>query len=295
MRDMSNRDKTILIVITIIIILVAGFFALIRPQYNKYSADIDTYNTTKAEYDGIKQKLDAIPGLKDSINEIYVDADKTAKIFVNDAFAYSQKNYSHEKTSMSLDQHIQPAIDEANLNVEKLEMDGVEATSLEYYYYAPSVVTYSLIEAADINGNYAADIAELLQTSVILEEREVAEVLATTMSLSVTGTKENLMTFLDQIKADKNAILVNSIKISDYMFIGGLEEEEEGQPEQPVQQEPQFDEEGNPIEQPEPEVPSTPIRTDNNVVTIEGEGYSQMEMDVVFYSAKPVDKPEFGD
>lgn len=294
MKDMSNRDKTILIIITIIVILVAGFFALIKPQYEKYSRDIDTYNTTKAEYDGIKQKLDAIPGLKDTITTAYNDSKKTAQIFVNEAFADNIKNYSNEKTNVSVDKHIQPAIDESNLNVGVFEMSGVEATALSYYFYTPNVVTYSLLEAADINGNYAADIAELLTTSLVLSERQEVEVLTNTVELEVTGTKENLMTFLDQIKADKNAIVINSIEIEDYLFRGGLDDEEEDTPAQPpVQQEPQFDEEGNPIE---PEPTEAPVQVPQaNGEEIEGEGYSVLNLSVTFYNAKPIDEPELGD
>jgi len=64
MREMSYRDKMIILIISIIIILVAGFFVLIRPTYQKLVDDTTTYESTKTEWDGIQQKLDAIPTLK---------------------------------------------------------------------------------------------------------------------------------------------------------------------------------------------------------------------------------------
>lgn len=294
MKEMSNRDKLIIIIITIIAVLVAGFFALIRPKYKALVNDTATLVATQAEWDGIEAKLNAIPGLKDNITEIYNDSSKTAKIFVNEAFADVNKTYSTEKVNAAIDEHIQSAIDESNLKVSSFSISGAASSSISYIYYTPNIVTYSLLEAADVNGNYAEEITEKLRTATTLNERTVAEVMTNSVAMSVTGKKEDLMTFLDKIKDDKNAILVQSVDISDYTFSGGLEEEEVQQQPQVVEQvEPQLDDEGNPIEV-ETQAATEAPRSNNDEVA-PGEGTSEMSIVVTFYNAKPIDKPDLGD
>lgn len=289
MKDMSSRDKMVLIIITIIIILVAGFFALIRPTYNNYMTDIDIYNSTKAEWDGIDQKIQAIPGLKETITNLYNDASKDAKVFVNEAFKEVNDGYTVEKNNIAVDEHIQKPIDECNLVVRTLSFSGATAGNISFYYYTPNVITYALIESADINGNYAADISELLYTSAVIGAKQSVGVMTNTVSLTARGTRANLMDFLDMIKDDKNALLVNSVNISDYHFSGGLDEEE-GTPQPVVPQEPQFDEEGNPIEQPVTPVPTPAVNEEG-----EQEGFSELTLTITFYNAKAIDEPELGD
>ena len=296
MKDMSNRDKMIIIILTIIIVLVAGFFALIRPTYKNLVADTETFNKTQEEWDGIEVKINAIPGLKTSITDIYNESTKTAKIFVNEAFADANKNYDDRKVNVAIDEHLQPAIDEGKLKVEKLEIKDTECQEVEYYYYTPNVVTYSLLEAADINGNYAEEITEKLKADVVLAEKDLAEVQVCTVKMQAAGEKEGLLTFLDKISEDKNAVLVTNFRIDDYQFQGGLDEEEEKtQPTQaPAPVEPELDEEGNPIETPTeaPAPAETPAPSNSNPLEV---GFSEMEIEITFFNAKPIDQPDLGD
>ncbi len=263
--EMSYRDKVILIVLFILIILVGGFFALIKPKYEKWQDNTDKYETTKTEWDGIEQKLKAIEPLKKGITETYEEAKKTAKIFENTAFVTANKTYCNEKTSYEIDQYLQPAIDAAELEVTSMGISNVAAKTMNYYYYTPNVLTYSLLEAADINGNYAQDIAELLYDSIVLSERETVEVMGETIELNVQCTKAQLMTFLEAIDSDNNAVLIESVSIADYQFLGGLETEQVGPDGQPV------------------------INTNPNA-----EGTSSVTIVITFYNAKAIDQPELG-
>lgn len=264
--EMSYRDKVILIVLLIVLIVVGGFFALIKPKYDDYKASEAVYQTTKTEWDGIEQKLNAIQPLKDTITKNYTDAKKTAQIFVNGVFETANKTLGNEKTSLEVDKYLTPMIDECNLEVKDMVIDAVSAAPMTYYYYVPDVLTYSLLEAADINGDYAAQVAEGMADSVVLATREVSEVMCQNITLTVEGQKESLMTFLGMIEEDPNAVLVNSVSISDYQFLGGLEQESVG--------------------------PDGTI-----VITIDenGIGTSEMTIAIGFYNAKEIDEPNLGD
>lgn len=272
MREMSYRDKMILVIITAIIILAVGFFALIRPKYDSLVADRDIYESTKTEWEGIDAKLQQIPVLENSIKTDADEAKKTAQLFVNEAFESVNDTFDNVKANYILDQYIQPMIDESELEVSDFTLSGVESKNLEYYYYAPDVLTYSLLEGADINGAYAQQVSDLLKESNYLSGKETAEVMANTVDLTVKGSRENLEMFLDKVKEDENAILVTAVEIADYQFGAGQTRMENVE---------STDAEGN-------------VTTTQREVSVEGDGKSELTLSLTFYNAKPIDEPDFG-
>lgn len=292
MREMSYRDKMICLIIAIIIILALGIFLGIKPTYDNIVADQATYETTKTEWDGIQQKLDAIPGLQEQISSTAKDAKDIGKIFVSDVFKDINDNYVTDEANYTVDQYIQTAINDSELEVSSMNLGGVSTEQISYYYYTPNVVTYSLLEAADINGNYAKDVADLMNVQTVLSERQTADVQAANVDLNVAGTKEGIMKFLAAIKDDPNAVLVKSVSISDYRFEGGLEEEEGEAPAAPeVPAEGEAPAEG---EQPATEAPAAPETPAEGGTEIPA-GYSTMSINVTFYNAKAIDDPDLGD
>lgn len=272
MREMSYRDKMILVIITAIIILAVGFFALIRPKYNTLVADRDIYESTKTEWESIDEKLKQIPVLQNSIKTEADSAKKVAELFVNDAFETVNDTFDNVKANLVLEQYIQPMIDESELEVSSYTIDGIDSQRLEYYCYVPDVLTYSLLESADINGNYAKQVSDLLKQSNYLKEKETAEVMANTVVMEMKGTKENLMMFLDKIEKDENAILVTVVDINDYSFGAGQTRTENVE---------STDAEGN-------------VTTTTREVPVEGDGKSEMTLGLTFYNAMPIDEPDFG-
>lgn len=276
MREMSYRDKMILLIISVIIILAVGFFALIRPKYNTLVADKAVYNDTYTEWEGIEAKKAKIPVLKESITKEYQDSEKIAEMFVNEAFQPVNDTFDNLKANYVLDQYIQTKIDESELKVVNFTLGGISSQTLDYYYYTPDVLTYSLLESADVNGNYAQQVAELLKTSTALSERETAEVMTNTLELSVTGKKENLMTFLTKMKdEEENAARITNVTIADYTF-------GEGQTQTITEQ--QVGADGT-VTEVTREVP----------VASDGQGESSMDISITFYNAQPIDKPVLGD
>ena len=266
MKEMSYRDKMVILIISIIIIMVAGFFALIKPTYNKFVSDSATYEQTKTEWEGIKAKIDAIPGLKETITNSYNDAKKNASVFKNTAFGDIDKDYDTRKVNYGLDQYLHQAIDDNSLKVNNFALGEAGSATIDYYYYTPNAVSYALLEKGDLNGKYAMEISKLMETSAVLSERSTADVLANDVKIAVTGKKEDLMNFLDTIKDDQNAVNIYNLNISNYNFSDGTEREV-------------TDAEGN----------VTKVANPN------ADGESALTIDMLFYNAKELDKPDLGD
>ncbi len=262
-REMSYRDKMILLGLSVVVILLAGFFALVKPAYDKWQKSKVTYTATKTEWDGIDQKRKSIDPLKKTITDTANEAAKVAEIFENTAFVTANQTMTNERTYYEIDQYLQPAIDECTLKVRNFELGDVSAVPITYYVYTPDVLTYSLLEAADINGNYAAEIAGMMEKNVILSEREVVDVMCEEVGLAVSGTKASVMNFLNKIESDNNAVLIKTVDIANYEFTDGLEIEGP---------------DGTMIPNPDPNA----------------EGFSEVTMTIGFYNAKAVDEPDLG-
>ena len=80
-------------------------FSILREQYP------NVVQGCIAEWDGIKQKLDAIPALKEGITEVYNSAKKDAGIFVNEAFGDVNDTLYTDHVNYAMDQYIHPALD----------------------------------------------------------------------------------------------------------------------------------------------------------------------------------------
>lgn len=261
-REMSYRDKMILLIIAVVVIVVGGIFALIRPKYKAYVADKETYKTTKTEWDGIDAKLQQIDPLKDTITQTRNKAAETAELFVNDALASVNEKYDAKEAYYQVDQYLQGSVDDSKLRITEYKLSDVSSENLDYYYYTPDVVTYALLEAGDFNGNYAKDVTELMMENMVLSGVEPVEMLAQTVDITVEGKKEGLMAFLKAIKDNPETILVTAIQVDDYQFLGS-EDEDNGQ--QPGAQ--------------------TTVK--------EGEGISKMNLTVTLYNAKAIDEVKF--
>ena len=269
MGDMSYRDKMILIIISIVVVLVAGFFALIKPKYQALVADKATYETTKADADDVQRKLDEIPVLQQTIKDTYNAAKEVAAMFVNTVFEDENETLLIDKAQYHLDQYIQTAIDESQLKISSLSCFPRQPQTIEYYYYTPNAVTYSLLEAADVNGNYAAKVDDAMSVDSLLSERETSEVMVTNFDISATGKREDIMTFIDKIKEEENAIAITSLAISDYTFSGGLE--------------------SSTREEVNPETGEVTVVT---VGPASADGNSALSITLSFYNAKEIDEPK---
>ena len=115
----------------------------------------------------------------------------------------------------------------------------------------------------------------MLKLDTALKEKELAEVMTNTVTFSVTGKKENLMTFLTKITEDENAVRVTAVSIEDYTFGAGQTQ---------TITEQQTAEDGT-VTEVTREVP----------MAADGQGESQMDISMTFYNAKPIDEPVLGD
>lgn len=206
---LNYRDSMILLGVLSVAIILIGVFLFIKPKIKEIKTDKETLATEQANWDAIQVKLDEIGPLQDAIKEGHAKATQLAGDFVD---------VSKVDQTFELDQFMQPYVDECQLEASVVDLASTATKTLPYYYFTPSVITSSMFDAADINGNYAANIAESQTESNALSQRTAETVMCTQYGVSAKGTRENIWAFMEKINSLDTTILIDSVAISDYTF-----------------------------------------------------------------------------
>lgn len=262
---LNYRDRVILLIVIAVVILAGGFFGLIKPRYGDITENKALLDEVQAEWDGLDAKIQQIPTLQDSIKQIKASADDISKNF------FTVKDYTDKDGNpimkdgdligfmkpYQLDQYMQQMFDKHNLKVLSMEAGEISDTTLSYYYYTPVVPTTAILDLADINGNYSAEINSKFEESNAISQRIPESLFVQQYGVNVKATKDDLKEFMKEIKNYEKAIRIDSISIADTNF-------------------------GN-----DPET-GKPVA---GAETIDGKGISQVTMVLNLYSVYELDEP----
>lgn len=202
---LNYRDKIILGALLAFVILLAGFFLLIKPKYKDIKDHKAALTTAEQERDEVDAKISEIPRLQDNIKDTY---DKTMKL-TGDFVAYNDM-YNARK----VDQYMQHFAEEAEVKIMSLSATDISTGSVNYYYFTPTFVGEDLLTAADLNGDRQAANAELSAESDALKDRTQENILSSTYSISVTGTKEAVWKYLEALEKQDKTIIINSVSLN---------------------------------------------------------------------------------
>lgn len=201
---LNYRDKIILGALLAFVILLAGFFLLIKPKYNDISNDADTLEAVKIERAGVEAKIAEIKPLQDGIKATY---DATKKI-TNEFVAYNDINNARK-----LDQYMQHFAEDCEIKIVNLSASDIGESTLPYYFFTPQFNGEGQLAEADINGDRQAALVEDRAESTSLQSRTQSSVLAGSYTIQAAGTKENIYKYLQAIEDQDKTIIVNSIEL----------------------------------------------------------------------------------
>jgi hypothetical protein len=203
---MSYRDRVILLIVVVVALILVGIFVVVKPTTTKITENRATLATVQAEEDRINGIIEQIPKIEDAIESEYSEA----KTYAED--------FTESRDTYEADQFIQEYFNNNNVEVESLSASVPTAETIEFYSYAPNVVTYPLLEAADLNGDIANETAEKLKTSTVLTGLETQEVEVYSLEIQFKGKKDGVLQLLDDIKGIDTNVIVTDCSISDYTF-----------------------------------------------------------------------------
>ena len=251
---LNYRDRIIAMVLIAIIILLGGFFGLIRPKSKDITESQAARTAKQMEWDALDQKIKENPKLAKNILDSY---DKSQKL-VNDF--PTKQDFSYQ-----LDQFMQPLVDKCNVKIADMEAGAINTATLNYYFIQPTALDSAIIDAADVNGKKTDSSNYVSEQDYVLSQRTAETVLTRQYGITAKVTRQNLFKFLDEVKALNKAVIVDSVSIDNYKF------------NTPDDAKLEFDK-------------TTGLPT-NADATIPDEGYANVTLVINFYSVTPMDKP----
>lgn len=140
---LSYRDKVIIIVVSVLVVLGVGIFCFAKPKYEELQVSKERLAAKEDEKAQVEAKMGTLEDLKKqlekSIDEVVEDQEKFL----------SEKDYGDTyQISKYLMESLSPA---SNFKITGVTMDPLENTSLDPYYYNKNAVAYPM----KINGDIA--------------------------------------------------------------------------------------------------------------------------------------------
>lgn len=228
MKNLSYRDRIIIMVVLIIMIIVMGIFLLIKPKIKTIAESQVDYIAAVSQ----KNEYDSMIGQIDSI-------DKRVKTKYDEAVKIAEK-FQGEKCSYEADQFIQPVLDENNIIVSEFDvnhpqqvvaMTPYKAERYQTFYNIKMYATFSNIlnsaGSTDESNNSSTGTQNNVAgstgggnagTTENVEESAYENVTLETLSIEFSSSKSEIMNFLETLKAMDSSIEVNSLKFDDYQF-----------------------------------------------------------------------------
>lgn len=199
---LSYRDKVIIIVVAVLVVLGVGIFCFIKPKFADLQVSKDRLAAKQAEEAEVKAKMDTLDDLKKRLEDDVKAVEETQKKFVSE-----RENGETYQISKYLMDKLYPA----GIEITGMNMDRLSSTDLEAYTYDKYAVAYPLKINADIAGKLPPEVGYVANNSYPKNETAV-QVAGTLVTVSYK-CDDNKQVF-DAIQAvadnEENIYLLNA-------------------------------------------------------------------------------------
>jgi Tfp pilus assembly protein PilO len=202
---LNYRDKVILGILLAIVILLLGFFLLIKKTNQEIKDNKAILAEVQQQKDEIDAKIAEIKPLKTKIKATY---DETTKL-TDDFVAYNDI-YNARKA----DQYMQHFAEDSEVKIKTLSVSDLTVGQLSYYYLKHSVLAEDQLTQADLNGDRQAANEDLKAEANALAARTQESVLVSNYSVTVEGDKEKIFDYLKAIEEQDKTIIINSVSLT---------------------------------------------------------------------------------
>ncbi|MDE5859720.1 MAG: hypothetical protein K2H23_04980 [Oscillospiraceae bacterium] len=197
---LSYRDKVIFIVAIVLIILVAGFFLLIKPKF----AEIDTakYNLSvkQQERADIDAKIATLPTIIENIKTIAVEIGEKQGLFLDEQDPYLNETYIREALP--------------NVDIKSMNTNYTVAGNLSRYVVYPAhLLPYDNKMNADLYNELPQELYDLYN-DVPSEVYPGVIIGTTTMDFTIASdlALRDAYNVIDRIDENEKAIILNTVE-----------------------------------------------------------------------------------
>ena len=218
---LSNKEKIILAVFLAIAILAAGFFLLVKPEYDKIETNKNSLKAAEDQLQSMYQVLAREETIDGEIQSAFDKANKFAPYFYDDL------------SILDADELTRQILADANMTTKGLSIGDFTSSTLTVSDYVETIVTYPLKEYSgyvpdtgidfsqfsleyDEEGNIRVPdevknvMKDYLNTLLTTQSQTIGSI---SVSLTVEGTRANFLKFLDYIAGLEKATYIPSVTI----------------------------------------------------------------------------------
>ena len=206
---LNYRDKIILGILLAFVILLGGFFLLIKPRYNDIKDNQATLENVRKEKEEVDAKIAEIKPLKEEIKKTYDNAQTLADDFVE---------YNDMFNGRKIDQYMQHFAEECEVKITNLSVAEPSTKNLDYYFFKTKIVGEDQLKKADINGNNQKMIDEEKAESDALSARNKESVIYSSYSIKVEGDKENIWKYMQALEEQKETMIIDSVTLQNVVI-----------------------------------------------------------------------------
>ena len=219
---LSNKEKIILAVFLAIAILAAGFFLLVKPEYDRIETNKNSLKAAEDQLQSMYQVLAREETIDGEIQAAFDKANAFAPYFYDDL------------TILDADELTRQILKDANMSTKGLSIGDFTTSTLTVSDYVDTIVTYPLKEYSgyipdtgidfsqfsieydeDGNINVPDELKDVMKDYInALLTTQSQTIGSISVSLTIEGTRENFLKFLDYIAGLEKATYIPSVSIS---------------------------------------------------------------------------------
>lgn len=206
---LNYRDKIILGILLAFVILLGGFFLLIKPRYTDIKDNQATLENVRKEKEEVDAKIAEIKPLKEKIKKTYDNAQTLADDFVE---------YNDIYNGRKIDQYMQHFAEECEVKILNLSVAEPSTKNLDYYFFKTNIVGEELLKQSDINGDKAKMISEEKAEGDTLTARNKESVISATYNVRVEGDKENIWKYFQALEEQKETMIIDNVSLQNVVI-----------------------------------------------------------------------------
>lgn len=144
---LSRRDKTIFLVVTVLVVIGLGVWFLLKPRYEDMQMSDERLVAKQAERDDIQARIDTLDGLKSTLKKKVEEIENVQKQFISEEDVPETQNISSYLMSL---------LEPSGIEIIGVNLADLDAMPIQEYYYNKRAVAYDM----KINGDLAHKLPE---------------------------------------------------------------------------------------------------------------------------------------
>jgi hypothetical protein len=200
MLKLSYRDKVIAIIVTVVLLIAAGWVFFVNPQIDKYQAKQLEVEAKETEKKTVEEKISTLDDIQMSIIRSAYDIGDLQEPFYLEEYHYQLEQLFHEYC------------DEAGVEIDSITF-SVETEEITASQFMPSynILAYVMKMNADLYGTLPQEVLDIYN-DVKLVEKPVVDIGIFKIDVTLGGllTWEDLRPFIDEIFDLERTVMINT-------------------------------------------------------------------------------------